>query len=158
MCFFNLSFTFWISLFNKPKCYWPEHLLGHVMNCMYQYFSVCHYHANGCTFADGVSYHRQCYHVENRTMSWIQAKVSFFRFLFRSFQTWPLLKLFFLIKCIFAAILWVTMCTPGHFFWFRRNEPHFTEFSTPSRFVRSWYEQSLLHYSLCFTFIILMHT
>nr|XP_034332962.1 uncharacterized protein LOC105331275 isoform X4 [Crassostrea gigas] len=35
---------------------------------------VCHYHANGCTFADGVSYHRQCYHVENRTMSWIQAK------------------------------------------------------------------------------------
>lgn len=81
-----------------------------------------------------------------------------FRFLFRSFQTWPLLKLFFLIKCIFAAILWVTMCTPGHFFWFRRNEPHFTEFSTPSRFVRSWYEQSLLHYSLCFTFIILMHT
>lgn len=66
--------------------------------------------------------------------------------------------IFFLIKCIFAAILWVTMCTPGHFFWFRRNEPHFTEFSTPSRFVRSWYEQSLLHYSLCFTFIILMHT
>lgn len=108
--FFNLSFTFWISLFNKPKCYWPEHLLGHVMNCMYQYFSVCHYHANGCTFADGVSYHRQCYHVENRTMSWIQAKVSFFRFLFRSFQTWPLLKLFFFSLNVFLQQFCESQC------------------------------------------------
>lgn len=139
-------------------CYWSKYLLGHVMNCIYQYFSVCHYHANGCTFADGVSYHRQCYHVENRTMSWIQAKVSLFVFCFFLSKISLFFKHFIFIWCIFAAFLWITMRTPGHVFWSHRNEPRFTESSTPSRFVRSWYEQSLLHYSLCFSFIILIYT